>query len=121
MRKILLIDDDENFTEIVEFTLKQNDYLVSIAKSSSEAKEKLKIIMPDIILLDIMLPGLDGINFCKELRKNSAFKSIPILIVTAKGQREDVSSPIQAGADGYISKPFELSRLIARINEFLDK
>lgn len=121
MKKVLLVDDDEIFAQIVEFALKQNNYLVSIARNSEEAKEKLKFSMPDIILLDIMMPGVDGITFCKELRKDPSSAAIPILIVTAKGQREDISAAIQAGANGYISKPFKLSRLVARIEEIINK
>jgi DNA-binding response OmpR family regulator len=121
MRKILLVDDDEIFTQTVEFALKQNNYIVSTAKNCEEAREKLKFNKADVILLDIMMPGTDGITFCKELRKDPAFATTPIIIVTAKGQREDVSSAIQAGADGYISKPFRLTRLLTRLDEILNK
>lgn len=121
MKKVLLVDDDTVFVETVEFALKQNDCLVSVAKNSEEAIEKLNFSIPDIILLDIMMPGMDGITLCKELRKEPKFSAIPILIVTAKGQREDVESTIEAGADGYISKPFRLSRLITRIEEIISK
>ena len=117
MKKVLLVDDDEDFAETLNFYLTQKGYLVNTANSSKEAFNKLKSEIPDVILLDIMLPGIDGIEMCKELKADSDLSSIPVIMVTAKRKRKYIEDSMRIGADGYIPKPFNLPRLIERIEE----
>ncbi len=121
MKKVLLVDDDEDFIETVKFYLIHSGYLVSVAKNGEEAFDKLKIGKPDIILLDVMMPGIQGTEVCKKLKADSDLSSIPIMMVTAKGQREDIENAIKAGANGYIPKPFSLPRLVERIEELISR
>ncbi|MCK4307473.1 response regulator [candidate division WOR-3 bacterium] len=121
MKKVLLVDDDEDFIETVKFYLIHSGYLVSVAKNGEEAFDKLKIGKPDIILLDVMMPGIEGTEVCKKLKADSDLSSIPIMMVTAKGQREDIENAIKAGANGYIPKPFSLPRLVERIEELISR
>ncbi|MCK4307474.1 response regulator transcription factor [candidate division WOR-3 bacterium] len=117
MKKILLVDDDEDFAETLNFYLTQKGYLVNTANSSKEAFNKLKSEIPDVILLDIMLPDINGIEMCKELKADSDLSSIPVIMVTAKRKRKYIEDSMKTGADGYIPKPFNLPRLIERIEE----
>ena len=121
MKKVLLVDDDEDFIETVKFYLTHSGYLVSVANNGEEVFAKLKISKPDIVLLDLMLPGMSGIEICKKLKSNSDLLSIPVIMVTAKGAREDIKYSIKVGANGYIPKPFSLPRLVERIEEVLSR
>ncbi|MFA5033391.1 MAG: response regulator [bacterium] len=119
MKKVLIVDDDKDLIETVTFYLTYGEYSVRIAENCAQMFKILKEEKPDIILLDIMLPDMDGITACKHLKTDPDLLSIPVMMVTAKGKREDIESAIKAGADGYIPKPFSLSRLVERIEEIL--
>ncbi len=121
MRKVLLVDDDEDFIETVKFYLTHSGYLVSVANNGEEAFAKLEVSKPDIVLLDLMLPGMSGTEICKKLKSDPELLSIPVLMVTAKGEREDIKYAIKVGANGYIPKPFSLPRLVERIEEVLSR
>ena len=118
-KRILLVDDEPDFVETVEFFLSGSDYQVFVAKNGKQALEQVKMNKPDLVLLDVMMPEMDGLEACKRLKKDSTTNSIPIIMLTAKGRKEDVVDAIAAGADSYVVKPFNLSDLIERIEKVL--
>ena len=121
MKKIMVVDDDNDLVETLNFYLSYSDYLVLTANSISKMFEMLDTDKPDVILLDIMLPDMDGISACKKLKEDTVLSLIPVMMITAKDRREDVESAIKAGADAYVSKPFSLPRLVERIEELLSR
>lgn len=118
MKKILVVDDQEEVRELVEVTLRSEEYGIIQAKSGSEAIEKAKAEKPDLIILDIMMPGgMDGYEVCKTLKTDPSTKEITIIFLTAKGQEVDKEKGFDAGGDGYFSKPFSPLKLIEKIEE----
>ena len=115
---ILVVDDDDGIRELVKQFLNQNNYLVTTAKSSEDALEKVKIIKFDLIVLDIMMPGKSGLEFTNENKKKL---DTPIILLTAKGEASERVEGLEIGADDYLSKPFEPKELILRINNILNK
>jgi len=115
---ILVVDDDNRIRELVKLYLEENNFLVTTAKDVLDAKEKLKIIRFDILVLDIMLPGESGLSLTKEVKKNIP---TPIILLTAKGETEDRIEGLELGADDYLGKPFEPKELLLRINNILNK
>ncbi len=118
-KRILVVDDEPDFVETVEFFLSGSDYQVFVAKNGKEALEKVKTERPDLVLLDVMMPEMDGLEACKRLKNDPTTNSIPIIMLTAKGRKEDVVDAIAAGANSYIVKPFNLSELVERIEKVL--
>ena len=114
--KILIVEDDVNIAELIRLYLEKDGFEVSIAGDGLSALEKFKSFIPDLILLDIMLPKLDGWGVCREIRKDS---SVPIIMLTAKDDTFDKVMGLDLGADDYISKPFEMKEVIARIHAVL--
>lgn len=117
--KILVVDDEEDILELVRYNLLKNGYRVTCVSSGEQAIEKLKQETPHIILLDLMLPGMDGLDVCRTLRSNPATSSIPIIMITAKGEDADIVSGLELGADDYLTKPFSPRVLLARIRALL--
>ena len=115
---ILVVDDDDGIRELVKQFLNQNNYLVTTAKSSEDASEKVKIIKFDLIVLDIMMPGKSGLEFTNENKKKL---DTPIILLTAKGEASERIEGLEIGADDYLAKPFEPKELILRINNILNK
>ena len=115
---ILIVDDDDRIRDLVKEYLSQNSYLVSTAKNSSEAFEKTKIIKFDLIVLDIMMPGMTGLEFTNEYKNKI---NTPIILLTAKGEPSERIEGLEVGADDYLTKPFEPKELILRINNILNK
>ncbi len=115
---ILVVDDDEGIRELVKQFLNKNNYLVTTAKSSEDALDKVKIIKFDIIVLDIMMPGKSGLEFTNEDKKKL---DTPIILLTAKGEASERVEGLEIGADDYLAKPFEPKELILRINNILNK
>ncbi len=112
--RILVVDDEEDILELVKYNLEREGYLVDCVDTGEEAIERAVAIRPDGILLDLMLPGVDGIEVCRELRKNPDTRTIPIIMMTAKGEEADVVSGLEVGADDYVPKPFSTKVLVAR-------
>ncbi len=110
--KVLVIEDDDGIRELVGNLLATAGYLVSYASDGTAAIKKFKSDNPDLLLLDIMLPGQDGIEVCREVRTLSG---VPIIMLTARSDTNDVVAGLEAGADDYIAKPFEGAELVARI------
>ena len=115
---ILVVDDDDGIRELVKQFLNQNNYLVTTAKSSKDALEKVKIIKFDLIVLDIMMPGKSGLEFTNENKKKL---DTPIILLTAKGEVSERVEGLEIGADDYLAKPFEPKELILRIKNILNK
>ena len=118
--KILLIDDEPDFVEIVQFFLEANEYQVVTATNGDKVLEKTVEEKPDLILMDIMMPKIDGFAACRILKNNENTKYIPIIMVTAKGNREDIANASRAGANSYIIKPFNLTKLVDILRELLN-
>ena len=112
MLKILLVDDDPNIRQLVNLYLQKEGFEVMMADRGDEALKMFKASPPNLILLDIMLPGMDGWQVCREVRKIS---NIPIIMLTAKDETFDKVLGLELGADDYVSKPFDMKELVARI------
>ena len=115
-QKVLVVEDDINIAELLRLYLQKDGFEVSHAADGGKAVEMAKEIQPDLVLLDIMLPVMDGWQVCRELRKTM---KMPIIMLTAKGETEDKVSGLEMGADDYIVKPFEVKELLARVHAVL--
>lgn len=111
--KVLIVDDDKNICDLLRLYLEKEGYSVILSHDGEEAVVKFNALKPDLILLDIMLPGIDGWQVCREIRKKSM---VPIIMITAKGETIDKVIGLELGADDYIVKPFDTKEVIARIN-----
>jgi DNA-binding response OmpR family regulator len=118
-RNILIVDDDVKILDLIRQTMKKEGYEVKTAPSLSDARKLLKAKIPDIIILDRMLPDGDGLQFCNEIRKGGGTKNIPILFLTAKAGGADRVIGLKMGGDDYLPKPFLLEELLARIEVIL--
>ncbi|ACL70910.1 response regulator transcription factor [Halothermothrix orenii] len=118
MEKILVIDDEENIRELIKFNLETAGYRVELAADGEEGWDRLNDSI-DLIILDLMLPRIDGLSFCRQVRSNNRFKDIPIIMLTAKGEEVDKIIGLEMGADDYITKPFSPRELVARIKAVL--
>ena len=116
MTKILIIDDEPEITEIVETFLTEVGYKVAVENSPLKAVSKAIKFKPDIVLLDIMMPGSDGYEVCKALKKNPDFAETPIIFLTGKDREDDQGRSFQSGGDMYINKPFSCERLLEIVN-----
>ena len=121
MSKVLVVEDDFSTAELIKFTLGTKDISVDIAGDGGEAIKKVRTNTPDVIVLDIMLPTMDGYQVCELIKHNVLWQSIPIIMLSAKVQREDISKGLEKGADEYMTKPFEPNKLMERILFFLSK
>lgn len=119
--KILIVDDEEDIIELVRYNLAKDGYRVEIATSGEEALLKAKTKSPDMIILDLMLPGIDGLQVCKKIKHDSMTQNIPIIMLTAKGEEVDIVTGLALGADDYVTKPFSPKVLIARIKRVLER
>jgi len=114
-RKILIIEDEANIQELLRYNLEKNGYIVTISDNGIDGLQKALDQVPDLILLDLMLPGLDGLEVCKRLKMQKATRRVPIFMLTAKSEELDKILGLELGADDYITKPFSIKELIARI------
>jgi two-component system phosphate regulon response regulator PhoB len=113
--KILVVDDEEDILELVRYNLAREGYDVIRAASGEEGLEKVAATLPDLIVLDLMLPGIDGLEVAKRLKNDSKTRNIPIVMLTAKGEEADIVTGLELGADDYITKPFSPRVLTARV------
>ncbi len=119
MKKVLIVDDEPNIVISLEFLMMQNGYHVRVARSGEEALEIVPQYMPDLILLDVMLPFRSGFEICQTLRANKKYSSVKIIMLTAKGRDADIERGKSAGADSYIVKPFSTKELVNKVHEIL--
>ena len=117
--KILVVDDEPEAVELLEFNLKQAGYAVTTAGDGAEALKKARTQTPDMIVLDVMLPEMDGFEICKSLRLDSTTAKIPIIMLTAKAAEIDRVLGLELGADDYLTKPFSPRELLLRIKKIL--
>ncbi|MBI4828508.1 MAG: response regulator [Nitrospinae bacterium] len=113
--RILTVDDEEDIQELLRYTLEREGYEVTGALTGEEALEGARANPPGLVLLDLMLPGVNGLEVCRRLRAGSATRRIPIIMLTAKGEEEDIVRGLELGADDYVVKPFSHKVVLARI------
>lgn len=116
---ILVVDDEEAILDLVQYNLQKSGFRVHCAAAGGEAIKAARETCPDLILLDLMLPGLDGFEVCSVLKSDSKTREIPIVMLTAKGEERDIVRGLQLGADDYVTKPFSPKVLVARVQAVL--
>jgi two-component system phosphate regulon response regulator PhoB len=119
--KILVVDDEPEAVELVEFNLKQAGFEVAVAADGAEALKKARGLVPSLIVLDLMLPEVDGLEVCKMLRRDAATAKVPIIMLTAKAAEIDRILGLELGADDYITKPFSPRELVLRVKRILQR
>jgi len=118
-QKILAVDDEEDILELLRFNLTKEGFAVVCATSGEEALKSALSSRPDLILLDLLLPGMDGLEVARRLKSDAFTKEIPVIMVTAKGEEADIVTGLEVGAEDYITKPFSRKVLIARVRAVL--
>ncbi len=118
-KHILIVDDEEDILELVKYNLGINGFLTTCATNGEEALKFTRLHKPDLIVLDLMLPNIDGLDVCRVLKADSETKSIPILMLTARGEESDIIQGLEMGADDYVTKPFSPQVLVARVKTLL--
>ena len=116
MKTILIVDDEPEITEIVETFLKEAGYQVAVENIADNAVNMVKGFKPDVILLDIMMPGMDGYGICEQLKADPEFASTPIIFLTGKDRSDDMGRSFKSGGDMFIKKPFSCDRLLEIVN-----
>ncbi|MDU4937261.1 MAG: response regulator transcription factor [Clostridium sp.] len=117
--KVLIVDDEEHIVELLQFNLVNAGYKVITANNGLDALKKVKENKPDLLLLDIMLPGMDGLDVCKEIKRDKETSKTSIIMLTAKSEELDKILGLELGADDYITKPFSIRELLARVKAVL--
>ena len=120
-KKIVLAEDEPQIARLIEFKLKKEGYEVTWKENGEEALKAIKANKPDLILLDIMMPVMDGYEVLRRLKEDENLKSIPVIMLTARAQERDVVKGIDMGAEDYITKPFHPAELLARVKRILGK
>lgn len=120
-KKILVVDDEVDLVETVRFPLEMEGYHVLVSYNGEDALNQARKENPDLILLDLMLPKLDGYKVCRLLKFDDRYKHIPILMLTAKTQERDKMLGMETGANEYITKPFEMDDLLKKVKAYLNK
>ena len=120
-RRILVVDDEIYIVHILEFSLTMEGYEVVTASCGEDALRKSRELPPDLVVLDVMMPGMDGLEVCRRLREEEGTRDVPILMLSAKGRVTDRDAGIENGADDYILKPFSPRRLLDRIRALFDR
>jgi len=121
MARILLVEDETPLQELVSFNVQNAGHTIIVTDNANDALMRLEEYLPDLILLDIMLPGLKGDQFLRLVRSNSKYSGIPIIVVSAKNSEGDIVQMLEAGADDYLTKPFSMKVLLARIKVVLKR
>ncbi len=117
--KILIVDDEEDILKLLNYNLVNNGFQVECATTGEEALEKARSTQPDLIVLDLMLPGIDGLDVCRILKNDSRTAQIPVIMLTAKGEEADIVVGLELGAEDYVTKPFSPRVLSARVKAVL--
>lgn len=120
-KKILIVDDESNIVISIEFLVKQAGYELDIARNGEEALEKVASFQPDLILLDVMMPKINGFEVCRRVREKPEWRDLKIVMLTAKGRDVEVAKGLALGADTYIIKPFSTKELMAEVNRILSE
>jgi len=117
--KIFIIEDEPSIIQLVQHNLEKEGFIIASSENGNEGLKQLKKFEPNLLLLDWMLPDLSGIEICKNIRKDNKFKTLPIIMLTAKGEEEDKIKGLESGVDDYLTKPFSYKELLARIKAIL--
>ena len=117
--KVLIADDEPNIVVSLEFLMKREGHQVLVARDGAQALATIRRERPDLVLLDVMMPGLTGFEVCQQVRADESLAGIKILLLTAKGRDTDVAQGMGLGADGYMTKPFSTKDLAARVRQML--
>ena len=118
-KKVLIVDDEEHIVELLKFNLETEGYEVTTANNGIDAVKLARLEHPDLVLLDLMLPGMDGYDVCKAIKSNKEISNTPIIMLTAKGEEFDKVLGLELGADDYMTKPFSIRELQARVKAVL--
>ncbi len=118
-KTVLIVEDEEDILALLHFNLMKADFNVICASCGEEGLKSVISSQPDLVLLDLMLPGIDGLEICRRLRVDEETRNIPIIMLTAKGEESDVVKGLELGADDYVTKPFSIKVLLARIQAVL--
>ncbi len=116
---ILIVEDEEDIVELIRYNLVKNGFKVTAALTGDEGLARARALLPDLILLDLMLPGQDGLEICQALRRDDRTAAIPVVMLTAKAEESDIITGLELGADDYVTKPFSPKVLIARVRSVL--
>ncbi|MEY8849180.1 response regulator [Psychroserpens sp. XS_ASV72] len=119
-RKILIVDDEPNIVMSLEYTFKKQDFEVFIARDGSEALEILESEVPDVVLLDIMMPNVDGYQTLTQIKNNEKLADTKVVFLTAKNKASDIEKGLKLGADKYLTKPFSVKKIVSEILELLN-
>src|ERR1700757_5247734 len=119
MKGVLLIEDDRDIVELVRYNLEREGFQVAAATDGASGLAQIRKTPPDILLLDLMLPKLSGLDICKEIRRDTSLNRLPILMLTARGEEADRVVGLEMGADDYVTKPFSPRELVARVKALL--
>ncbi len=118
-KTVLIVDDEEYIVTSLEYVMKSAGYEVAVAYDGEQAMERVKEIVPDLLILDVMMPKLGGFEVCEKIRANPLWKSIRIIMLTAKGRDSEREKGISLGADAYLTKPFSTRDILKRVMELL--
>lgn len=118
-QKVLVVDDEEDILELVEYNLAKHGYQVTCVNTGEDAVKAARSQQPDAVVLDLMLPGTDGLTVCRTLKGDNRTRDIPILMLSAKGEESDIVTGLEMGADDYVTKPFSPKVLVARVKAVL--
>ena len=119
--KVLIVDDEEDIRELVELYMSREGYEVRSCDTGEQALNLAQAYLPDLIVLDLMLPGMNGLDVCRQLKSDTQTQRIPIIMLTAKGEEADIVSGLELGADDYVTKPFSGKVLVARTRRLLKR
>jgi DNA-binding response OmpR family regulator len=120
-KKILIVDDEQNIVTSLEFLMKREGFLVAVANDGETALRKFAELLPDLVLLDVMMPKKSGFEVCQAIRANPGWKATKVIMLTAKGRETEMAKGLALGADAYMTKPFSTKDLIARVRKLLDE
>ena len=118
-KKIIVVEDEPDLVDVVTYNLEREGYSVLASQRGDEGLNLIRSEAPDLVLLDLMLPGMDGLSICRQMKSDSSMREIPIIIASAKGEESDVVIGLEMGADDYLAKPFSPRELLARIRAVL--
>ncbi|MDA0176395.1 MULTISPECIES: response regulator transcription factor [Mesoflavibacter] len=118
-KKILIVDDEPNIVMSLEYTFKKQDFEVYIARDGSEALDILKSQTPDVVLLDIMMPNVDGYQTLQHIKDNQSLNNTKVVFLTAKNKASDIEKGLNLGADKYLTKPFSVKKIVSEVLELL--
>jgi two-component system alkaline phosphatase synthesis response regulator PhoP len=119
MQTIVVIDDEEDILELLDFNLTREGYRLILKKDGPQGLAAIRSLHPDLVILDLMLPGLNGLDVCRIVKNDKELEHIPIVMLTVKGEEEDIVTGFELGADDYITKPFSIHVLVARVRAVL--